>query len=441
MHVTTVALVLAVSSSILAQVPLDRRYVDRLNGFSLRPPAGTERQHTPVGSRLVSWVRRDPETEAIAWTLSVLRVVTDKPEIDLDAYAKQLAERLETEDRMEIRLQRVARAAGQPAMRFAGVTRGAIPLYRHQVWMVAPSEDPDDPVVFLILTISGPEDNADRLDAILNQVLTTMQLVDPVKELEAQKRKMQAGRQFLAKLDDQTFAQAMLDKPGWFLLRYKGEDAGFRRVIERRDTQQSQPGYLVQSHALVDLPEQPVRLLRQDMFVTPDLGFEQWKKRLQIGSGAQAQVLDEACIRENDLIVCNRLIDGQPQPKTQKARVPDVTYLPQAVGLMLTRLVNLKQPVAYAFAVYNSDRNSFDMRSFTVEGVERIRYGGREVPVYKAVDRPSLDAEPATLWLDGRGMLLRMETPDGLTMERTTQRAIERRYPKAMAIIHELGDE
>jgi len=53
----------------------------------------------------------------------------------------------------------------------------------------------------------------------------------------------------------------------------------------------------------------------------------------------------------------------------------------------------------------------------------------------KAPVQPSADAEPATLWLDEKGNLLRMTTGDGLTMEPAGEKAVTALFPKAKRLI------
>jgi len=188
---------------------------------------------------------------------------------------------------------------------------------------------------------------------------------------------------------------------------------------------------------LLDLPGLDVRLMKHEMFVTPDQTVETWSKRVQIGGDKSARVIDETALKQQDLLVCNSLEDRQTQ--TRKKKVPDKIYLPQATGMTLPRLIDLKTPEAYAFAAYNSEQNDFDMRTFTVLGKETISFGGRNVEAIRATDQAAIDAEPATLLLDEKGRLLRMEA-DGLEMERSTEQAVLRRFPKAAAIVKELGE-
>ncbi len=189
---------------------------------------------------------------------------------------------------------------------------------------------------------------------------------------------------------------------------------------------------------MLDLPGVDVRLLKRTLFVTADGKLERWAKQLRVGSEGKGQAVQEDGLKENELIVNKVVVEGKAE--TRKKRVPEKRYLPQATGMLLPRLMDLKTPGGYAFAAYNSEANSFDMRTFTVVGPEQIVLGGRKVDVVRATDQPTAASEPAVLHLDPKGDLLRMQTEDGLVMERSTASAIRRRFPNAADILKTLGE-
>jgi len=412
-------------------VVLGKRYVDSLHGFSLRPPVGTERKRGFSPSRLVSWSRRDPASGAIVWTLTVLHATERKKQIDLGPYSKALADKLRKEDNFKMESLELSPVAGKPAIHLRGLTAG-VKMWQRQVWILA------RPSQFLIVMISGPETIKDRLETICRRVLGTLQLTDPTKARETQRKNLSRGRGFLSDLNDKRFAGAIQAGPTWFLLKYKGRDVGFRRVTEAPARREDVDGYLVKMWVMLALAKTEVRLLKHEMFVAADLGVERWRKRIQIGSGKAARVIDEEGLKQNELIVCNVLLDRRMT--TRKKEVNEAIYLPQAAGMLLGRLIDLKTPAAYAFAVYDSEQNGFDMRTFTVVGPATIELAGRRVDAVRATDRPAMDAEPATLYLDAKGRLLRMETIDGLVMVRSTAGAVRRRFPKADVIVKEMGE-
>src|SRR5690554_2065764 len=88
--------ILACVRGVGAEVDLaPRPYVDRLNGFSLRPPDKTLRRRDPSASLLVRWENRDKSNNAIVWTFSVSRFIENREDIAVDQYARALSTRLE----------------------------------------------------------------------------------------------------------------------------------------------------------------------------------------------------------------------------------------------------------------------------------------------------------------------------------------------------------
>ena len=410
---------------------LGKRYTDPVHGFSIRPPAGVEREREFSASRLVSWRRRDQQIGAILWTLSIQRAVRDKEEIGLKPFSKQLAERLRREDKFKIDSIDLSPVAGKQAVHLRGET-GGVRFWQRQVWVLTrPGES-------LIILIRGPVTMKDRLDAICEQVLGTLRLTDPKQAQELQRKNLARGQEFLAGLTGKRYAAALRAKPQWFLLQLKGKNVGFRRVVEARARRDRTDGYEVTMWVMLDLPGVDVRLLKRTLFVTADGKLERWAKQLRVGSEGKGQAVQEDGLKENELIVNKVVVEGKAE--TRKKRVPEKRYLPQATGMLLPRLMDLKTPGGYAFAAYNSEANSFDMRTFTVVGPEQIVLGGRKVDVVRATDQPTAASEPAVLHLDPKGDLLRMQTEDGLVMERSTASAIRRRFPNAADILKTLGE-
>ena len=425
-------------------VELGRRYVDPLHGFSLCPPLETERKREFSASQLVSWSRRHAQTGAIAWTLTVLQATEGNKQINLKPYSQALAAKLQQEENFKVASVQLAPVAGKAAIHLRGQT-AVLQLWQRQVWVLA------QPGRFLILRMTGPMTMKNSLDAICEQVLGTLQLTDPDRAREIQRENLARGQELLATLNDKSFAAAICGESQWFLLQFEGKDVGFRRVVETAVRREDADGYSIKTLVMLDLPKLEPRLLKQAMFVTPDLSVEQWTELLRIGPDENARVIEVEGLKQQEMIVCTISEGGRVQ--THNRPVPEKIYLPQAAGVLLPRLIDLKKLTAYAFAIYNVEANAFDMRTFTVLGtvesdstetdVSPSQLGaGPTLPAeaIRALDQPAADAEPATLWLDAAGRLLRMQTGDGLVMVRSNYHEVLRRLPRAAAIIKSTDD-
>jgi len=417
-------------------VELDRRYIDTLNGFSLRPPAEVERKREFSASRIVYWQKRDPKTNAIAWTLSVLRAAESNENIDLAPYSKALAEKLQKNNDYKISSTELGKVGDKPAILFAGVTGGSIQWWQRQSWVLV------EPGRFLVFAMAGPEDSKANLDKIYSEVLGTVQFSDP-KEIKAQREKnLGRGQELLAGLTRERIAAALVTGPQWFLMRMKDKDVGFMSQNEAMVSNKGDDGFEITVWVMLEIPKDQPRLMKQVLFATPNGLLERWKQQLQVGSGNQSQVVAEDGSRINEMVVCN--IQHDDKIDTRKKVVPKIplppnmskdVYLPRAIGFLLPRLVDLSKAGSYGFAVYTSEANDFDLRTFTVYGLEKATLAGKEVQAFRATDQVAADAEPATLWLDDKGRLLQMSTPDGLVVQPATKAQVTAAFPNAEAVI------
>ena len=423
------ALALLAVAPALGQVALDRRYRDPLHGFSLRPPAGTERRREFSASRLVTWVRSDPKSGAIAWTLTVHRGARTKEDIKLEAFAKELPKQLLASDRFFVdkKSVRVLPVAKKGAIQLEGVMRGAVRLWQRQVWVLA------RPRRFLVFTIRGPEADKDKLRKIFDAVAKTIIISDPKAEREAREENLKRGRELLSELEDAKIKAVIHAAPQWFLLRLKDKDVGFMKQTESARKHKGSAGWEVVTWVMMRLPKDKLRLQKRVLFTTTDRSLERWREQLQVGEGAGAITLAEDGMKQADLIVCN--VGQNRRIDTKRQKVPKKHYLPRAMTILMPRLIDASKASAYAFATYTTQANAFDMRTFTVIGPETITLGGRRVKAVRMTDQPAADAEAVTLWVNKKGLLLRMQTSEGVVMEQTSEGAILRRFPKAKAAL------
>jgi hypothetical protein len=419
---------LAAPAAAQSDVELGGRYVDPLHGFSLRPPADTQRVRQSSPSRLVTWQQRDPETGAIAWTFTVMEAIERSGDIDLDVYAKALAEKLRAEDRFNVASTEIEPVAGKPAIHLRGVTGGGIRLWQRQVWTLA------QPRRFLIFLISGPETKKAELDALCDRILATVQVVDPTAARERRRQALERGQKLLSRLTAKDLADVVEKvEPQWFLVQMKDRTVGFMWQSAGRETWDDTAGFAVRNVLLVRLAEDRPRRMWRRMFVTPDRALGHWQQRLEVGTDEDAVTVMEEGLKQGDRIVAT-VRSGQ-QTKSHDQKVPKDIYLPEALGALLPRLVDLSEKVAYGFARYDPRSNSFEMRVFTVRGPEDVTLDGKKVKAVNATDQAAADAEPATLLLDAGGNLLRMQTAEGLVMEASTASAVAKRFPEARSMV------
>ena len=409
---------------------LGKRYINPLYGFSFREPAGTQRKGDFSKSRLVSWLQRDENTGAIAWTLTVLHAKEEKADIrNLREYAGKLVGALKKKENFQISVSEVTTVAGKPAIDLQGLGGGKL-FWQRQLWVNFREKQ------FLIFRISGPMTLKREMADVAWSVAKTLQVVDPTAAREQRSALLRAGQALLDGITDREMVKVIRRRPYWFLLMHKkaSKPVGFVRIAETTRSAQGADGYLVTTWAMIQMPKVPAQLARREMFTTANRSLTRWNEQWQAGSGATAQNGAENGIKQNETVVCN-IQDHLGKITTKTKRVPQHIYLPRAMGTFLPRLVDRGKPRAYAFATYTSSANDMDMRTFTVVGPDTMRTTTGTTRVTKIFDRPAEDQEPTTMWVDANGWLLRMQTVSGLIMDASTEAGVRRYFPKANLVI------
>lgn len=417
------------SGPVLAAEPVElgRRYIDPAEGFSLRPPAGLQRQRMSSASLLVSWSKRDPSTGAVAWTLSVQRAVESEP-VDLDAYRDMLAAKLRSEGSFQLASIETTRVADRGALDVRGRRTAAGELWQRQVWILAAGKR------FLILTMTGQVPDSERLNVTLDAVLGTLELTDPQEDLTRRQADAARGKALLADLDMDAVEEVIADEPQWYLFELDGKTVGFMKVSEEAAERDGEEGVRVARWIVLDIPRAGRQGIKRVAFAAADGSTARWREDVWLDDQHRRTERGQL---ENGQITCT-VAEGGPQ-RTLRKPIPAGYYLPKATGELLPRLVELHEGQGYAFAQYVAQVNAFDWRSFAVEDRETITLGGHEVRSVRARDQAGRAEPPATLWLDERGDLLRMRTEQGLVMEQATRRAVERRFPDADRAVARMG--
>jgi hypothetical protein len=413
---------------------LGPRYTDYRHGFSLCPPAGAERERSPSATRLLSWRLRDPQTKAIACTVSVARAVESNAEIDLNAYARLIASALARKENFQVASADVTKVSGKGAMDLRGHTAGRLRFWQRQLWVQA------EPGRFIILRVTGPWSRRESLETLSRRIVATLDVVDPKTAMARREEALDRGRKLLAGLTAEKVAAVLREEAYWLLARRGGKAVGFLKMTESRAKQDGVRGFEFRTWsrvaALPPAQETRARLVR---FADAARKANRWSEMAWTGSGEPALSSHIEGILAGGSITC-RLTrpDAKPPTRLRTTPIPPgnrSVFLPQGMEVLLPRLVDLKKKATYAFAVYNAAADGFDMRTFTVEGRETIELGGRKVEATRCLDRRAADVAADRLWVDGRGHLLRVETAGGLLLESASRGAVLKRFAKAEATV------
>ncbi len=415
-----------------SDVELSKRYIDPLNGFSLKPPANTDRHRRFSATVLVTWQKREPKTNAVLWTLTVQKALIADKNFRIAKYADDLVKKLARDEGFKLSSKSISTVADKASIHLLGTKGAGFSVRQRQVWVHV------HPHRFLILTMTGPEDPTlvKEMDRTFQAVVDSLELLDPIQQLKLRRQNIARGQDLLDGLDAKTLTGALIDQPQWFLLTFKGKPAGFLYQEEGQGRHRGKAGLTLSTYVRLKLPGDADRLLRRDMFVTPDLQMERWREQLQVGSGDRAYWAIEEGLKQRDLIVCSTVQGGKS--RSRQKEVPKQIYLPRLVSYLLPRLVDLKTENSYAFASYTSSANDFDMRTFTVIEPEPVTIDSRVHAATRCTDQPAADTEASSLWVDKDGKLLKMVTPDGLDMTSVSAESVRAQFPRARAVVEQM---
>ncbi len=432
--ICTFALCLVCQVGLAQDIELASRYNAPLEGFSLKPPVKTDRLKDISPSLIVSWEKRDPRTGAILWTLSVHHQSLPA-DMTTEAYGEALTKKFQV-SRFRIDSQKILPFGETSAIYITGESAGTISRWNKQVWIRSEDER------FLVLAIAGPTGLANRLEPIIDAVAGTVELTDRSQAIKDRQASIIRGGQLLADLTSEKLVGLLEARPQWFLFSMKGETVGFMKVVEARTK-------LPQAHAAaidgvgitqwlkIQIAGDQARMLRREALTTADRKFERWSESIIIGQNQSTVVIGEEGLRQANLIVCTSKAQGREKRNPPKQIPPkiDVIYLPRAMGNLLPRLVDLSETGTYGFGAYSSEVNDFDLRTLTVKGAEKINFGGRIITAIALADQKTADQEPTQVWVDKTGLILKMSTADGLTMQRATLRDVKNVYRDAEPLV------
>ena len=412
-------------------VDLAARYVDPINGFSLRPPAGAERSRETSPSRLVRWSVRDAKTGAIAWTLTVRKESSPDPGVTLKSYAEALEKSLTRRPETRVESVMPAKLLGKDAI-YVRTEQGAkARRWQYELWVLA------DAKRFLVVSVNGPLGLKDLLESVGRTVTATLKLTDPKTLAEARKVNLKRGLDLLQGVTNEKLAAAVSGEPRWYLYRKAGRDIGFMHVAEQMGRPGLAKGLEVRTFAQLELAGGQVMHLRREMFATADRATEKWSEQVRIFQGGKVvRTMSESGSASAGTIVCEVTSAGKSDKRAKAlSGATAAHYLPRAMAGLLPRLVDRSEAGAWAFAGYTTSANDFDMRTFTIVGPEQVTVGAQTHQAVRAEDQVAADAGAATLHVDDKGALLRMRTDVGITMELSTRSAITRRFANAEALV------
>jgi hypothetical protein len=412
---TWLALIAAAQAGSGAQgpVPLGPSYVDAQAGFSVRPPVGAaviRHQPDEPGQRpdlfqVVSFVLQEPH-----WNLAVEMMIVPPEQSLADSAGRILAN---AEQRLG--LKRQEQRTGQVGRRDAVIFSARGLLSQVEVCCFCAVVQVSRSRRFVV-ELTGPAEQAQPLEATFAAVLNSFEvLIDPNQEGVLQ-RASQAGERLLREVAASGLAEHLVGERYYRFVK-DGKDVGYVAITEEPYAFRYRPGvHIGEQGWLFDDPPGGIQKFQTDLFVANDLRNERWASRVQQVLPADPNqprrclATSEQGLGQQDKLVVSFAADAPGQQPANKVFELPSDYLPQVLTRILPRFLPLDSRGIYAFTCYDSQGHCLVTRRYDLVGQDSIDVAGSAVAGYRIEDRQGVAAEPAVLWVDGAGRLLKART-------------------------------
>lgn len=440
---TAILTLLVLASITAAQTTapaLGREIRDDLRGFAIRGPADSEIRRETSVAELVRFLVPDERTGAIALVARVTRAdAPEDPNADLQTQAGLLAEQARAlmGMRLDANQPQVIDAAGRQAIELRGqVGRGETVLYRRAVY-VPYSEG------YLVLDVTGPAGLSDRVRALSDAMLRSMEVFDPAQARQRIADGLERGRVVLQQADVDRLREIAAREPYYLAILQDGQPIGYSRYSERIGTRQEALGLIVSAETVVTNEEGPTLLTHQEMFCSDGQILEYWRTRTLVLTPDGAAASEQTGLKQREMLLVQDEAPGRPQ-RSREIEVPLEIYLPQALSPVLPRLLDRTEPQLYVFAIYNPSQHGIDRREIEVVGPQELQLGGQTYRATLLHDRMAVDAPRTEVYVDaatGLPLKLISHNFDGTTtvLQATTEAFVRRNFPDEQMRMRQLA--
>jgi len=404
-----VLLLAAVATPADAPIDLGDPYVDGQVGFSIRPPVGAAvLRHSPdepAQQADLFLVVSFPLVER-KWNLAVEMMMVPPGQTVSDAADRVI---VGTVERLGLALQNRAKRSvgGRDAVVISagGAVSGGELHFSCAVVEATESKR-------FVVELTGPAGQADALTATFATILDGFRVLISPDQEAALREASQAGVRLL-KLAVAEGLDSRLEPEQYHRFVKDGKDVGFTRITEQPQAVHHCVGVQVSQSTWLFDPSGAVKRSRSSLFVSNDLTKERWTVRIDQIIPAQddkprryAFTEDRGLAQHDKLVVSVAVGPSLEQPGSRVFELPP-DYLQRALVQLLPRFLPLDTPATYAFTCHDGQTNSLATLRYELIGKESIELSGQSVIAYRIEYRLGLAGEPAVLWVNRQGRLLR----------------------------------
>lgn len=291
--------------------------------------------------------------------------------------------------------------------------------------------------LYYVLTMTSPaaEDakGADSADAgeiaavdAFSTVLDSVELLDRTAVKDDQNERLFRTRSLFVNLTSARVRQALIHEQ-WMRLVQNGKDVGYTYIVEEPDDAAGQNGVKIGIRSR-SYPNDDTQVDGETWyFVSGDRNHENWSNLLWVQNKAKKTSEQITEFGSSDRAIKRVLVGTPPfrpdeNPPVQEVEVYTLNvqtlgnaplkqelppwYLPQALSHLLPRLLSLREPKSYMFAVYVGDEGKV-MHRYVEVGTEQIaELDGQQVRAVPITDRIRLEGVPTIHYMGPDGKYL-----------------------------------
>ncbi|HUW83376.1 MAG TPA: hypothetical protein VMZ31_11320 [Phycisphaerae bacterium] len=386
--------------------------VDGEMGFSIRPPADAQLlRHGPdePGQRPTLFQLVSFPIQRRGWNLAV-QVMRTAPGEPIADSAERIVERTVEHLGLTLLDRRPQQVDGRDAVRLSA--RG--PFAGSQIHLLSAVVAATETRCFVV-EFSGPAADVAELEATFEAILGNFRVLITSRDEAALRQASQAAVALLPSI----VAQGMADRlapTSYYRLLSDGKDVGYMVVSEQARSVRKAEGVQIVERGWLFESTGDIKRVENDLFVSNDLTQERWVNRVhQIGVATQQRSRGYALtqvegVRQHDTLLVSHSAGPAPTLSGDKAFELPGDYISQAMIRLLPRFLVDSKTQPLAFTCYDTQGGALLTRRYDPIGWNVIELDGKSVSAYRLEDRLGLTAEPAVMWVDRQGRLLRVRT-------------------------------
>ena len=393
-------------------VSLGPTCVDGEMGFSIRPPVDAQLvRHGPdePGQRptLFKLISFPVSQRGWSLTVQVMRTTPGEPMADS---AERIVERTVKHLGLTLLDRRPQQVDGREAVRLSA--RG--PFAGSEIHLFSVVVTATETKRFVV-EFSGPAADVVELSATFEAILDSFRVLITSRDEIALRQASQAGMALLPSIVARGMADRLIPT-SYYRLLSNGKDVGYMVVSERSRSLRGTAGVQIIERGWLFEPTGEIKRVENDLFAGNDLKQERWVNRVhQIGVATQQRSRGYALtqvegVRQHDTLIVSHSAGPAPMLSGNKAFELSGDYLPQVLIRLLPRLLVGGKTEPVAFTCYDTQGGALLIRRYDPIGWDVIELDGKSVSAYRVEDRLGLTAQPAVMWVDRQGRLLRVRT-------------------------------